>query len=106
MLMEITLHPDMSRWIDDKVSSGLYNSPNELILEGLRLLKIQEEQRLALTEDLRRDILVGIMQLDAGRAEVFDHEAVTGIKDAARSKSLWSTSSDYKNSDRDQGRIF
>ncbi len=83
--MEISLHPRMSQWINEKVEAGLYNNPNELILEGLRLLKIQEEQRLAMTEDLRRDILLGVRQLDAGRSRVFNQDTLKDIKDAARS---------------------
>lgn len=83
--MEISLHPKMSQWINEKVEAGLYNNPNELILEGLRLLKIQEEQRLAMTEGLRRDILLGIRQLDVGRSCVFNQDTLNKIKDDARS---------------------
>ncbi len=75
----------MSQWINEKVEAGLYSNPNELILEGLRLLKAREEQRLAMVEDLREDILLGIRQLDAGRSCVFNHDTLKGIKDAARS---------------------
>ncbi|GAB6057510.1 hypothetical protein JCM31598_06270 [Desulfonatronum parangueonense] len=85
-MMEVKLHPSMSQWINEKVSAGLYNSPNELILEGLRLLKVQEEQRSALTEDLRRDILIGLRQLDAGCSEIFDNQAIKIIKANARSR--------------------
>jgi putative addiction module CopG family antidote len=83
--MEISLHPKMSQWINEKVEAGLYNNPNEMILEGLRLLKTMEEQRLAMTEDLRRDILIGLQQLDADRSRVFNQDTLKGIKDAARS---------------------
>jgi putative addiction module CopG family antidote len=70
----------------EKVNSGFYNSASEVVLEGLRLLKIQEEQRQAMTEDLRREILIGVKQLDAGKSLCFDESVVADIKNSARSK--------------------
>ncbi len=66
--MEIFLNPKMQQWINEKVDSGMYNNSNEIILEGLRLLRIQEEQRHAMIEDLRREILMGLKQLDLDRS--------------------------------------
>jgi putative addiction module CopG family antidote len=51
--MKISLTPRMDQWVSEKVGSGLYSSSNEVILEGLRLLMCQEEQRQAMIEDLR-----------------------------------------------------
>ena len=62
----------MHQWISEKVNLGLYRCSDEVILEGLRLLMRQEQQRLAMTEDLRQEILVGLRQLDAGKSAVFD----------------------------------
>ncbi|MDZ7696699.1 MAG: type II toxin-antitoxin system ParD family antitoxin [Deltaproteobacteria bacterium] len=64
--MEVSITPKMDQWISEKVNSGLYRSSDEVILEGLRLLMRQEEQRLAMTEDLRQEILGGIRQLRFG----------------------------------------
>ncbi len=78
--MEISLNSKMHQWINEKVDSGLYNNPSEIILEGLRLLKIQEEQRQAMTEDLRQELLIGLKQLDSGRSVNFDQEELINIK--------------------------
>ena len=40
--MQISLTPRMWQWISENVGSGLYSSSNEVILEGLRLLKINK----------------------------------------------------------------
>ena len=64
--MEISITPRMDQWISEKVNSGLYGSSNEIILEGLRLLMRQDEQRFAITEDLRQEILIGVRHLDSG----------------------------------------
>jgi len=70
--MQISLTPRMDQWVSEKVGSGLYSSSDEVILEGLRLLMRQEEQRQAMIEDLRKEILVGVRQLDSGKAVFFD----------------------------------
>jgi putative addiction module CopG family antidote len=84
--MKISLNSQINKWIAEKVNSGFCNSASEVVLEGLRLLKIQEEQRQAMTEDLRREILIGVKQLDAGKSACFDESVVAEIKNSARSK--------------------
>ena len=84
--MQISLTPRMGQWISEKVDSGLYSSSNEIILEGLRLLMRQEAQRQAMIEDLRKEILIGIRQLDSGKAVVFDQSLVENVKEKGRNR--------------------
>ncbi len=84
--MQISLTPRMDQWVSEKVGSGLYSSSNEVILEGLRLLMRQEEQRQAMIEDLRKEILVGVRQLDSGKAVVFDPSLVENVKEKGRDR--------------------
>jgi antitoxin ParD1/3/4 len=84
--MEISLNSKMHQWINEKVESGLYNNPSEIILEGLRLLKLQEEQRMAMTEELRREVMIGVNQLDTDRSIPFDSASLQDIKEAGRSR--------------------
>lgn len=84
--MDIELTPKINQWISEKVASGLYRSPDEVILEGLRLLKRQEEQRLAAIQDLRQEILVGIKQLDAGKSDIFSDSIIADIKAKGRGR--------------------
>jgi antitoxin ParD1/3/4 len=78
--MDVVLTPKMNQWISEKVASGLYESPDEVILEGLWLLKRQEEQRLAMIQDLRQELLVGVRQLDAGKSDDFNASVIADIK--------------------------
>jgi|APCry1669188970_1035186.scaffolds.fasta_scaffold38169_1 antitoxin ParD1/3/4 len=78
--MDIVLTPKINHWISEKVASGMYGSTDEVILEGLRLLKRQEGQRLAMIQDLRKEILVGIRQLDAGKSDVFNDSVIADVK--------------------------
>jgi antitoxin ParD1/3/4 len=84
--MDISLTPKINQWISEKVASGLYGSADEVILEGLRLLKRQEEQRLAMVQDLRQEILVGVRQLDGGKSDVFNDLVIADIKANGRER--------------------
>ena len=42
--MKIELTPGHQRYIEDKVKSGAYGSPDEVVREGLRLLEAGEER--------------------------------------------------------------
>lgn len=84
--MRVSITPKMDQWISEKVSSGLYRSCDEVISEGLRLLMRQEEQRAAMTEDLRREILVGISQLDSCKSTAFNSSISDKVKKEGRDR--------------------
>jgi antitoxin ParD1/3/4 len=52
--MNISLTPELERFVQGKVSSGLYNNASEVIREGLRLLKEHDEVRLRWREQIER----------------------------------------------------
>ena len=64
----------------------MYSSSSEVIAEGIRLLKRQEEQRQSMVEDLKQELLVGAMQLDTGKSMPFDANQVSDIKTQGRRK--------------------
>ncbi|MEA3332345.1 MAG: type II toxin-antitoxin system ParD family antitoxin [Pseudomonadota bacterium] len=82
--MNISLTPEMDDWIAQKLGSGMYKSSSEIIREGLRLLKLREEQRTGMVENLRNELLIGIKQLDAGKASGFDQDIADKVKHNAR----------------------
>jgi antitoxin ParD1/3/4 len=53
-LVNISLTPELERFVQRKVSSGLYNNASEVIREGLRLLKEHDEDRLRWREQIER----------------------------------------------------
>ena len=57
--MNIDLPPDASQFIQGLVASGEYDSPEEAVAEGIRLLMGRQK--------LRADIQKGIDELDAGQ---------------------------------------
>ena len=64
--MQINLTPELDRLVEEKVASGLYESPSEVVREALRLLFEREPVLDWLRQEARR----GFQQLDAG--EVLD----------------------------------
>lgn len=65
--MNVSLTPELEKIVNTKVQSGLYNSASEVVREGLRLLQQRDEMRELKLEALRKEIQLGIDELEAGR---------------------------------------
>ena len=68
--MNVSLTPELEKFVDGKVESGLYNNASEVVREGLRLLKEHDEIRVK----WREQIEPGWLQAQAG--QVVDGDAV------------------------------
>jgi antitoxin ParD1/3/4 len=79
VIMNVSLTPELEKFVEGKVGSGLYNNASEVVREGLRLLKEHDEIRLKWREQIER----GWLQAEAG--QVVDGEEVFR-KSAARIK--------------------
>ena len=84
--MNVSLTPELGKWINEKVASGLYQSSSEVIREGLRLLMAREEQRQAMIAELQQDLLIGVRQLDGGKSRELNGQLLKTIKNTARSQ--------------------
>ncbi len=56
--MNVEIPKDLNEFVENMISMGNYRDENELLIEGLRLLKSREQ--------LRQDVNSGIEQLEAG----------------------------------------
>ncbi len=70
--MNVSLTKELEEMINQKVQSGLYNSASEVIREGLRLLKEQDQLRQIRIEELRREVQKGIDQVRAGNFNTYN----------------------------------
>lgn len=61
--MNISLTPELEKFVHDKVAGGRYHSASEVIREGLRLLEEHEQLREVKLAALREEIRKG---LDSG----------------------------------------
>ena len=83
--MNVSLTPELEKFVDGKVESGLYNNASEVVREGLRLLKEHDEIRVKWREQIER----GWLQAQAGQVVDGDavfHQADERIKQRGRKR--------------------
>lgn len=71
--MTVNLSPDLEEFIGNQVSSGRYESPEEVNREALRLLEERSTRDLAVDE-IKKKIEVGLEQ--SSRGELLDGDEV------------------------------
>jgi antitoxin ParD1/3/4 len=72
--LNVSLTPELEHFITTRIASGRYRSAEEVVHEGLRLLKEREGERETALEEVRQKIAVGLEQ--AERGELLDGEEV------------------------------
>ena len=70
--MNVSLTPELEKFITDRVQSGMYHSASEVVREALRLLKDKDILREIKLAELRSSIQQG---KDSGEAQELDLEA-------------------------------
>ena len=81
--MNVSLTRELEKLVHERVRSGMYSSASEVIREALRLLNEQEELRRRRLEDLRKEIGIGLEQLNRGEGAPLD---VAKIKSRLRKR--------------------
>ncbi len=77
--MNISLTPELEKFVRQRLASGMYTSASEVVREGLRLLAEQEKVKRARLEVMREKIEDG--WASAERGELIPGERVfSGIK--------------------------
>jgi antitoxin ParD1/3/4 len=77
--MNVSLPPELARLVDEKVASGLYDSAGEVVRDALRLMRERDKVRGLAVEELRRDILAGLEQLDQGQSTALDIDEIKAL---------------------------
>ena len=67
--MNISLTPALEQYLQEKVSSGLYNSISEVIREALRLLVAQEKITKGRIELFNQEIKKGLADFETGNTQ-------------------------------------
>jgi len=68
--MTITLTHDLEELVKERIKSGAYESPDEVIRASLHLLEAREEG----IEALRKEILIGFEDIQQGRYTTIDSD--------------------------------
>jgi antitoxin ParD1/3/4 len=74
MAMNVSLTPELERYINQKIESGLYQTASEVVRAGLRLLAEREDLHRQTVEELRRELQAGIDEADRGELSPLDAE--------------------------------
>jgi antitoxin ParD1/3/4 len=72
--MNVPLTPDLEQFVQEKVKSGRYLSASEVVREALQLLEERDRIQQIKLESLRKEIMIGVDQLERG--EMIDGEEV------------------------------
>ncbi|AIL13449.1 type II toxin-antitoxin system ParD family antitoxin [Candidatus Paracaedibacter symbiosus] len=74
--MNISLNPNLEKFIHQKIEEGYYNSASEVVRDALRLLIEKETLFKQQVDKLNQDIRLGLTQLAEGKGiegkKVFD----------------------------------
>jgi antitoxin ParD1/3/4 len=83
--MNISLTPELKKFVQEQVSGGMYYSASEVVRQGLRMLKEQEALKSIRLEELKKEIAVGITQADQERF-VDGETTFNNIKEKSRQR--------------------
>lgn len=88
--MNVSLTPELEKLVAAKVKTGLYQSASEVIREALRLLRTRDEEREASLKETRRQVAIGLNQLERGEFKEFTPKTLKAefqrIKQSARQR--------------------
>lgn len=65
--MNVSLTPELEQFIQTEIASGKYTSAEEVIAAGIKLLEERERIYKGRFEELKKEIMIGIEQLDHGQ---------------------------------------
>ena len=72
--MQIKLPVDLDRFVRAKMASGRYASVDALVAEALSVMRHVEQVRAGADDDLRREIDLGLDDIEHGRVSAWDVE--------------------------------
>lgn len=84
--MNISLTPELEELVNKKVKTGMYHSASEVIREGLRLLKEQDEIKRSRLHHLRKEVDLGIEQIECGKYTDYDAENLQPLVDEVKAE--------------------
>lgn len=82
--MNVSLTPQLEQWVSKRVESGMYNSASEVVREALRLLVEEDEVRNLRIAELKKQVGLGVDQLERGLVRPFNVDVVEHIKQRGR----------------------
>ena len=82
--MDLSLSPDLVKFVDEKVRSGQFDPPEDVVRGALALLKAQDTDTAADVSQLRKILANSIAQADRGELAPLDMQDVKRKAEALR----------------------
>ena len=82
--IQVTLPKDLAKYVSAKVRSGEYDGEDDVIRDGLELLKSLEGYRSYRLQRLREEMQMGMNQAEKGLSRPWDKRAMERIKSKGR----------------------
>lgn len=79
--MQISLTPDLERFVDRQVHSGRYHSASEVVREALKVLEDRERAQALELETLRQKVMAGVEQLDRNEVWTLPESPEAALQD-------------------------
>ena len=83
MAMNVSLTPELERFVGEKVESGYYTSASEVVREALRLLKDHDNMRQQQLANLKSGLDLGFEQLSRGEGRT-GNEVFAALEERSR----------------------
>lgn len=74
--MNVSLTPELEKLVEEKVSTGMYQTASEVVREALRLLNARDCYRL---DALRREVRAGFDEIARGAFIEYDEGAMSSL---------------------------
>lgn len=74
--MDVSLPPELERFVREQVDHGHFSTEEEVVCEGLRLLQRNEHLDRLKLEELRRLVAIGLEQAERGEVAPLDMAAI------------------------------
>ncbi len=81
--MNISITPELEEFVVNKVKTGMYSSASEVVREGLRLLKEQDELKELRLKELKEELRKGYDSASNGNVSGWD---LNHFKDNVRAR--------------------
>ena len=91
--MTVTLTPDLAKIVKKQLTTGRYRSAGAVVGEALQLLQHNNRTDAEKLKDLKREIAIGLEQLERGEGIEFDDALVEDICRAGRERQKHKTKS-------------
>ena len=80
--MNISLPPELEELVTDKVKTGRYKTPSEVVGEGLRLLR-ERDQGL---DEVRREVRSGFEAVERGEFTEYDEGDIRALGERIKAR--------------------